>query len=381
MIGRALGGMAMENEYMIVDIKGNYYKIDSKDELVFAKSRDEATILSFAEANKRIGGGKKAFFYSAIPVEDYDSVSISCSSTDDIESDDEGYFFDWKGWIDSYLEMADKIESHRDHMRECHSMVDSKICDVLHYLEIYEVDDEKRIELAKKLEELRLERRTIKDQLQIIEAYLKAIVNDDIVKKVKTVRGLVHQLDNRIYKPRVLEDLFEFGKKKSFKAVTVWGSKESLSNQKDEEGIVRYGILDDFVDEKGGEFMNRERRTTLFDSADVNLKPYIFEQIQFYRDINQHVINLELDISEIDVSIEGLLKETEESNYNAVQGYKVFRELKQLRMTRSKKTKELYDYKELQKVINCNKLAEALEESFDKMVDTNVTENTVDVSA
>lgn len=380
-IGRILGGRDMENEYMIVDIKGNYYKIGSKDELVFARSREEATILSFAEANRRIGGGKKAFFYSAIPVQDYEEESLSDSVSDDIETINNDFIFDWEGWLDSYLEMADKIERHQDYMRECHSVVDSKICDVLHYLEMYELDDTKRIELAKKLEELRMERRTIKDQLFIVDVYLRDIVSDEKIKNVKSVLNSVHQLDTRKYKPRFLDELFKSGRKKSFKAVTTWGKTEMTKEQNGEDGIIRQTEVYKSIEKDGGEFMDRERIATVFDRTDINLKSYITEQVQFYRDINQHITNLELDIREIDESIEDLLKEAEESNYNAVQGYKVFRELKELRITKAKKVTELNDYMELHKVINCYKLADALEDSCEKMTDTNVTENVVGVSA
>lgn len=46
--------------YFIVDGSGNYYRLNSSDQLVAVESRTYAGVFSFAEANQKIGGGKKA---------------------------------------------------------------------------------------------------------------------------------------------------------------------------------------------------------------------------------------------------------------------------------------------------------------------------------
>ena len=45
--------MGVDYLYYIMDYSGNYYKINSKDQLVVASGEKEATIFTFAQANRR----------------------------------------------------------------------------------------------------------------------------------------------------------------------------------------------------------------------------------------------------------------------------------------------------------------------------------------
>lgn len=370
----------MDNEYIIVDFKGNYYKIDSKDSLVVAKSREEASTLTFEEANKRIGGGKKANFYSAIPVEYTPEIMINAG---DIESEHDTFVFNWVGWLEEFLGMEDKIAEHKEHMRENLSEVDSEVCDILHYMEIYELDDNKRLELAKQLEMLRMKRRTIKDQWDIAEFYLKNILNNENIDAAIAVLNQIKKLDTRRYKPRVLEELFSDGYTKEFKAVTEWDDNKTLNSSIiDEEDEIFINSSYEITEQKnGGCHMNIERIATVFDNSDIDLKSYISGQVSFYRDINQHVTNLKLDIKNIDNYIEQLLEEAESSNYNAVQGFKVFKELKGLRLEKTAKVRALHNYEEVCKLINCEKLADVLEKSCEMMQDISEVSESVGMSA
>lgn len=56
----------MTKMYNIVDMQGNYYKIGAKGNLVAAKNSGEADMFTLREANNRIGGGKKARFYTTV---------------------------------------------------------------------------------------------------------------------------------------------------------------------------------------------------------------------------------------------------------------------------------------------------------------------------
>ncbi len=59
----------IDKMHYIVDGNGNYYRINRKNQLVMANGREEAGVFSYVEANQRIGGGRKAHFYSVIPIE------------------------------------------------------------------------------------------------------------------------------------------------------------------------------------------------------------------------------------------------------------------------------------------------------------------------
>ena len=62
--------MGVDSLYYIMDYSGNYYKINSKDQLVVASGEKEATIFTFAQANRRICIGKKAAFYCMVSIEE-----------------------------------------------------------------------------------------------------------------------------------------------------------------------------------------------------------------------------------------------------------------------------------------------------------------------
>ena len=59
----------VDKMHYIVDGNGNYYRINRKNQLVVANGQEEAGVFSYVEANQRIGGGRKAHFYSVIPIE------------------------------------------------------------------------------------------------------------------------------------------------------------------------------------------------------------------------------------------------------------------------------------------------------------------------
>ena len=53
--GSHMSTLASEKFFYIMDYSSHYYRVDSKDQLVAAVSENEATIFSFADANRRIG--------------------------------------------------------------------------------------------------------------------------------------------------------------------------------------------------------------------------------------------------------------------------------------------------------------------------------------
>ena len=62
--------MSTDSLYYIMDYSSNYYRVDQTDRLVVAASEKEATVFTFAQANSRIGAGKKSSFYCMIPMEE-----------------------------------------------------------------------------------------------------------------------------------------------------------------------------------------------------------------------------------------------------------------------------------------------------------------------
>ena len=97
----------------------------------------------------------------------------------------------------------------------------------------------------------------------------------------------------------------------------------------------------------------------------------------------QYITNIQLDIDEIDDEIEEILLQTEDANYNVAQGYKVFKRLKELRIERKEKEKELDCLYALTDTIDCSSLAGVCEESLaeiEEIMEVQSSNNNADIS-
>ena len=93
------------------------------------------------------------------------------------------------------------------------------------------------------------------------------------------------------------------------------------------------------------------------------------QQAEFYRNSGHYITNLQIDIKEIDAEIENILLETEDANCNVAQGYKVFKRLKELRLKKKAKTKELNCLYVLTDYIDCESLADTCEDNLAEIED------------
>lgn len=81
------------------------------------------------------------------------------------------------------------------------SAVDRKICDVLHYIEFNKLNACDGYKTYKMIREYRLERRAIKDEIEML---------DDVYNNItKLIEESINRLSNRKYKPRELPELFK----------------------------------------------------------------------------------------------------------------------------------------------------------------------------
>ena len=71
--------MSADLLYYIMDYNSNYYRVNKADQLV-AVSEEEATVFTFAQANSRIGVGKKSSFYCMIPIEEKGDTEMPCET-------------------------------------------------------------------------------------------------------------------------------------------------------------------------------------------------------------------------------------------------------------------------------------------------------------
>lgn len=317
--------MGADSLCYIMDYSGNYYRINEADQLVTAEGKEGASVLTFSQANGRIGAGKKAAFYCMIPAEEKNVEEENVSSYDLSE-------IDWAEYLTHFTYVASGIPNYRDELAKKHSDIEQKICDVLHYIELYETDDDEARALIELLRVCRENRREIKDELIRIEYFQTHLGTSANVTKAKQALKAVKGLENRKYRPRKYEELFENGTMRS----------GHIENENLSAGIAR-------PDNTGGQYRTAR------------------QQAEFYRNAGQYIRNIQIALKEIDQEIEAVLSGTEDANCNVAQGYKVFKRLKELRLERKKKSRELQCLYALTDYIDCDALADTCEENLNEV--------------
>ena len=158
----------MTKMYNIVDMQGNYYKIGAKGNLVAAKNSGEADMFTLREANNRIGGGKKARFYTTVeadmrPVSEAEPT-YSAPEYDEVEKPTmfDSLDNDWETTLSKLCYMSSHIQEYQNNLNTMLSDVDREVCDLLHFLEFKELDDSDMLKASKMLQDARRRRREIK---------------------------------------------------------------------------------------------------------------------------------------------------------------------------------------------------------------------------
>lgn len=381
--------------YYIMDYSGNYYRINRADQLVVASGEEDAAIFTFVQANSRISQGKKAAFYCIVPVEektkggemeytDTEENSAAgmpkvqekteteeCISlvkeltydevTDETEKSVSSYDLskiDWAEYLTHFTYLVAGLKDYRDELSKKHSDIDQKICDILHYIELCETDDEEAVDLVELLRVCRENRRDIKDELQRIEYFQSNFGTNANMIKAKQALKSIKGMETRKYKPRKYDELFENSVLKSRRLQKEDICETAFHNENKKQKFSAEYV---YETESGGEIMIEERKYTPFDGKENDWLMFAKQQADFYRNAGQYITNLQIDIDGIDAEIEDILSETENANCNVAQGYKVFKRLKELRMERKAKLKELDCLYALTDYIDCDALAHTCE--------------------
>ena len=397
--------METDSLYYIMDYSGHYYRTNKADQLVAVAGEQDATVFTFAQANSRICVGKKAAFYCMVPIEEnVEDMSREVSGSDEIsdnfsalpveeqEENNDEYFstikeltydevmepieknvasydlseMDWAEYLTHFTYLVEGLKDYRDELSKKHSDIEQKICDILHYIELCETDDNEATDLIELLRVCRENRRDIKDELQRIEYFQNSFGTNTNVTKAKQALKSIKGLEKRKYKPRKYEELFEncILKDRRLQKDDIHGTVHISSDTKQ-----RYSIEPTF-DEKDGEVtMVEERSYTPLDEKENDWVSFARQQAEFYRNAGQYIINLQIDIKELDTEIENILLEIEDANCNVTQGYKVFKRLKELRLEKKAKIKELNCLYALTDYIDCESLADTCEDNLAEIED------------
>ena len=381
----------------IMDGNGNYYTVNGNNQLVVARDKDEAGVFTFFEANQRIGGGKRAKFYATIPVDDLEETEKEMLEADEeanqasedptfsrvfsildrmkvpeIAEEEKveiaapvkpSYEYsmentDWSEFVNYFIFLSSGAKGYQEELSKQHSDIEKEICDLLHYVELYDLTDEEGLRAMDMLKDARQRRRDIKDEISRTEYFQKMIGTSANVAKARGFLTEMKKLDTRKYFPRQLEGLFD-----------------GMSDRATDRDLFRQrrNNQDDYLEEEFEEsYIEEEEQEmsfvkTVFDDKENDWLGFARQQMEFYQNAGQYMINLQIEIGAIDTAIEELMEKIEDANYNVAQGYKVFKELKDLRNERKAKAQELEVLRTMTECFDINSMADALAYNVDEI--------------
>lgn len=349
----------------IMDGNGNYYRLNGNDQLVVAGSKDEASVFTSVEADERIGRGKKARFYHTIPVDDIDELEEKIIAGSGRKREAEFLYdmeeIDWLEYMNYFVFVSNSAKSYQEGLARKHSDVEKEICDLLHYVELYDLTDEESVRTVEMLKDARQRRRDIKDEISRAEFFQKSIGTSANVAKAKSCISELKKLENRSYYPRMVKDIFHgMDGRRTVRKAYCEKHKADEGGYADQE--------EDFCENTQEEkTMDYIRKETVFDGRHNDWIGLAKSQMEFFANIRQYMINLELELDAVDRAIEEMLVTIEDANYNATQGYKAFKELKNLRNKRREKGRELESLKVMTGCFDCEAMADAYRYSAETM--------------
>lgn len=330
-----------DRKYCIVDNMGNYYTVNEYDALVEAKSEESAMWFDILEANKRINNSGMSKMLRTVPAKKnfcQKKVTVITDS-EEISMQD----IDFARMTKELLFLQENLSKYQNELRKKLSAVDEEICDILHFIELYQRDEEQSLDLVDRIQNCRQRRRKIKDEMYRAESFERIFNTGGITNILKTINKRLDKMEVREYTPRRLPGLFVEGIK-----------LEDVQEEKATEASV-----EEYSDIYWEDNMVYERNDTIFDGKKNNWEDFVSQQQEFFKNIEQYAINLQLDIQELDGDIENLMLTCEDANCNVAQGYKMFKQLKELRLTRKEKLEELDKISVIIESFDCNGMASA----------------------
>ena len=112
-------------------------------------------------------------------------------------------------WLDKLSDLnglARDALHRKEELLQQLSDVDKELSDVNHYIEFVNLNAAQGYKAYKMIKERRIKRRSIKNELLVLEIILGKKINESVTDEIsKAVEGM----DGRMYKPRVLKELFD----------------------------------------------------------------------------------------------------------------------------------------------------------------------------
>lgn len=112
-------------------------------------------------------------------------------------------------WLDKVSELnglKNDATKRKEELCKQLSDVDKELSDINHYIEFCNLNAAQGYKAYKMVKDRRIKRRSIKNELAVVDAILEKKISDSITEEIEKV---IHSLDERTYKPRVLNELFD----------------------------------------------------------------------------------------------------------------------------------------------------------------------------
>lgn len=113
--------------------------------------------------------------------------------------------------------------------------------------------------------------------------------------------------------------------------------------------------------------MDLVKKDTNFDGKEINWQQFAEQQLKFFADIKQYMVNLTISLQNFDNEIEDILDYIESTNCNAAQGYKLYKILRQRRIQRKQLITELHQLEALTEGFDCEQMQKLYQNSISKM--------------
>ena len=333
-------------KFFIMDTSENYYRLDKNGQLVVADGKEDAVFFTYEEADKKIGKGKRAHFYKIVPTGMHPAAStVQDQPADNTSAQEDNKFdapeladlsrVDWLVYLQNFSYIVNNIREYKEQLCAAESKQDQAILDLLHFIEIYDLDGAQTQDILCQVKTAREHRRDIKNELYRIGQFTSSIGTTNNVCLVNNAVRSIQHYEASKYKPRVLTGLFNDAPEEIHRKVGCYHNMAKRYNR----------IQDDCPDtdtqwefEEGADM---ERTNTIYDGIKMDWDFFVQRQADFFRYAHQHVRNLEIDLEEVDNQIESTLIACEDARYNVAQGYTVFKQLIELRNKRKEIVLEL----------------------------------------
>lgn len=199
-------------EYIITDGSRFIYQNHS-GKFVPAPSEAMADIFSKKQADAIFNNSLPKALKSVFHVEKYDKPpdQVKQVTKEDMNKNTEKVTIseNVQRWLDKVSELnglRNDATKRKEELCKQLSDVDKELSDINHYIEFCNLNAAQGYKAYKMVKDGRIKRRSIKNELVVVDAILGKKISDSITEEIEKV---IHSLDERTYTPRILNELFD----------------------------------------------------------------------------------------------------------------------------------------------------------------------------